>query len=226
MTPSWWQESSLERFMELTENRLALHKVIDLGRRTRLRLRKYSLIAHLRGLWFARKLTHHGIVVVTGRYPAPTVLNRGGAIDVKNCEFYEGVRLEVYRGGMLTIGNGTYLNRNAVVIAVGNVDIGNDCRIGWDVVIMDSDLHPVDANDQPTESARVVIEDDVWIGCRSIILKGVRIGKRSVIAAGSIVTKDIPPNSIAAGVPARVISSNPERAEFFLKKIRSAPTSR
>ena len=90
---------------------------------------------------------------------------------------------------------------------------------------MDSDLHPVDANDQPIESSPVIIEDNVWIGCRSIILKGVKIGRRSVIAAGSIVTKDIPPNSIAAGVPARVISNNPEKAEFFLKKIKSVPTS-
>ncbi len=211
--------------MELAEDSLTFHRLSEVSRRTRLRLRKYSLISHMRGLWFARKLTRHGIVVVTGRYPAPRVLNRGGIIDVKNCEFYEGVRLEVYKGGILTIGNGTYLNRNAVVIAVGRVEIGNDCRIGWDVVVMDSDLHPVDANDQPIESSPVIIEDDVWIGCRSIILKGVKIGRRSVVAAGSIVTKDIPPNSIAAGVPARVISSNPEKAEFFLKKFKSVPTS-
>jgi len=59
----------------------------------------------------------------------------------------------------------------------------------------------------------VVIEDDVWIGCRSIILKGVRIGRGAVIAAGSVVTKDIPAGAIAGGVPARVLSTVKEAAD-------------
>jgi galactoside O-acetyltransferase len=59
----------------------------------------------------------------------------------------------------------------------------------------------------------VVIEDDVWIGCRSIVLKGVRIGRGAVIAAGSVVTKDIPAGAIAGGVPARVLSTVKEAAD-------------
>ncbi len=200
------------------QDRFDIQKFSRITDRVEKRLRKYSIRSHLRGLWFARKLTHHGLVVVTGRYPSPRVFNRGGTIEVKNCEFYQGVRLEVYKGARLFIGNGTYLNRNAVIVAVGSVTIGADCRIGWDVVIMDSDLHPVDANDQPTDFSPVDIGDDVWIGCRSIILKGVTIGRGAVIAAGSVVTKDVPPNVVAGGVPARVLSFSREKAKYFSRR--------
>jgi acetyltransferase-like isoleucine patch superfamily enzyme len=60
--------------------------------------------------------------------------------------------------------------------------------------------------DQPTYVAKVIIEDDVWIGANATILPGVRVGKGSVIGAGSVVTNDIPEYSIAVGIPARVIS--------------------
>ena len=191
-------------------------KLVELSQKVRKRLGKYSFLEHLNGIWFARKTTHHGIIVVSGGHPSPKIFNRGGTITIENCQFYNGVRLEVYRGASLFIGNGTYLNRNTVIITVGNIKIGKNCRIGWDVVIMDSDLHPVDALDQPTESKPVIIGNDVWIGCRSIILKGVQIGDGSAVAAGSIVTKDVPPNSIVGGVPARIISGDPREAEFFL----------
>ena len=197
-------------------------RLTEIAQRTRKRLHKYPVMAHVKGLWLARKIAHHGIVVVTGGFPFPKIINRGGAVEVANCEFYEGVRLEVYKGARLKIGNGTYLNRNTLIIAVGSVTIGADCRIAWDVIIMDSDLHPVDADNQPTSSSPVVIEDDVWIGCRSIILKGVRLGRGAVIAAGSVVTKDVPPHAIVCGAPARIISDNPAHAEYFFSKTPSS----
>lgn len=104
--------------------------------------------------------------------------------------------------------------------AQNSITIGNNVNIGGDCLIMDSDAHPHDfmkrrrdyedevgseqyLNEIP--SAPIVIEDDVWIGARCQILKGVHIGKRSIIAAGSIVTKDVPADCVAAGVPARVL---------------------
>lgn len=90
------------------------------------------------------------------------------------------------------------------MIAQTKVEIGNSCKIAWDVIIMDSDLHPIEG--KVLENKPVIIEDHVWIGCRAIILKGVRIGKGAIIAAGSVVTKDIPAYTIAVGVPARVIT--------------------
>ncbi len=179
----------------------------EILRRATHRLRKYSILDHVRGLWFARKMTRHGIIVVTGGKPSPTFVNRGGTITAANCQFYSGVRLEMYRGATISIGNGTYLNRNTAVVAVRNVSIGANCRISWDVVIMDSDLHPVDATDQPLLARPVVIEDEVWIGCRSIILKGVSIGRGAVVAAGSVVSRDVPAHAVVGGVPARPIAA-------------------
>lgn len=107
--------------------------------------------------------------------------------------------------------------------AKSTITIGNDVNIGGDCLIMDSDTHPLDylkrrrnyactrQNMSERElaelnpSAPIVIEDDVWIGARCQILKGVTIGARSVIAAGSVVTKDIPSDVVAGGVPCRVI---------------------
>jgi acetyltransferase-like isoleucine patch superfamily enzyme len=178
---------------------------VSLIQKIKYRLAKYSLWEHLLGLWFSRKFTGHGIIVVTGARPFPKVINKGGEIHAGNCQFYEGVRLEIGKKAILQIGNGTYLNRNTIVVAETSVEIGKDCLIAWDVVIMDSDLHPILG--KVMENKPVIIEDNVWIGCRTIILKGVRIGRGAIVAAGSVVTKDIPAYAIAAGVPARIIAT-------------------
>lgn len=103
-----------------------------------------------------------------------------------------------------------------VICAALSVKIGAECLIGADVQVYDTDFHSLRAanrrhNDNPEQiaAAAVIIEDNVFIGAGSKILKGVRIGRNSVIGAGSIVSKDIPPNSIAAGNPAKVISELP-----------------
>ncbi len=101
--------------------------------------------------------------------------------------------------------------------AQNSITIGNDVNIGADCLIMDNDAHPHDFMKrrnsyreevgeeiyrQSIPSAPIVIEDDVWIGARCIIMKGVHIGARAIIAAGSIVTHDVPADTIAAGSPA------------------------
>jgi len=172
--------------------------------RARQRFQRHSLWEHIVGLWFSRRLTRHGIVVVSGGRPLPKVINEGGRIVCDNCQFYSGVRLEIGKDAELRIGKGTYLNRNTLVVARSNVTIGEECRIAWDVVIMDSDQHPVPGKEM--QHKPVVIGDRVWIGCRVIVLKGVRIGDRAVIAAGSVVTKDVPAYAVVGGVPARVIA--------------------
>lgn len=169
----------------------------------RSRLDKYTAWEHIRGAWLARKFTRHGITVVSDGSPMPRVINRGGEIHTENCQFYAGVRLEVGPGARLDIGNGTYLNRNTLVVAHKQVKIGRDCRISWDVIIMDTDQHAIEGHEQ--EDRPVLIGDHVWIGCRSIILKGVRIGDHAVIAAGAVVTNNVEPYAVVAGVPACVI---------------------
>lgn len=99
-----------------------------------------------------------------------------------------------------------------VICAASSVMIGNECLIGADVMIFDTDFHALEpagrrTNRDPDQiaTAPVVIEKNVFIGARSVVCKGVTIGANSVIGAGSIVTKDIPANTIAAGNPCRVI---------------------
>ncbi len=122
--------------------------------------------------------------------------------------FYHGEsQLVVANGAELTVGKGVFINYGADICALKHISIGEESRIGTYCIIMDSDFHHIELqrrHEKPTP-ASVVLEPHTWIGNRVTILKGVRIGYGSVIAAGSVVTKSIPPMSVAAGVPAKVI---------------------
>jgi len=115
------------------------------------------------------------------------------------------VELAASRGARLTVGSRTFLNYGASLSAQQEVTIGENCLIGNYVNIMDSDFHDLHDRNRPGKASPIVIEDDVWIATRSIVLKGVTIGRGSVIGAGSVVTSDIPPGCLAFGVPARVV---------------------
>jgi acetyltransferase-like isoleucine patch superfamily enzyme len=173
--------------------------------RIKRRLKKHSFFEHLLGFWLSRKFTRSGILVVKESFPLPKVLNKGGSLYAENCQFYSGVRIEIGKDGTVSIGNGTYINRNTLLVCESEINIGANCKISWDVTIMDSDLHPL--NSKETINKPVYIKDKAWIGCRCIILKGVTIGEGSVIAAGSIVTKDVPPYTIYAGNPAKFLAN-------------------
>lgn len=115
--------------------------------------------------------------------------------------------------GRIEIGADTGISGATICSAI-SVTIGARCLIGADAMIFDTDFHPHEPDgrryakpDWKTISRPVVIEDDVFIGTRAIISKGAHIGRGSIIAAGSVVTGVIPPMSIAAGSPARVIKS-------------------
>ena len=114
-------------------------------------------------------------------------------------------------GATLTIGNNVGMSSTRLWIHE-SARIGNNVKIGGCVLITDTDAHPMDymarrSSNEGTKSAPVVIEDDVWIGAHCIILKGVTIGARSIIGAGSVVTKSIPADCVAAGNPCRVIKN-------------------
>jgi maltose O-acetyltransferase len=119
------------------------------------------------------------------------------------------VRLQARaKDAVIEVGAGTSISNNVQVIAESRVSIGARCLIGDGVLIMDSDAHnlsPGGRHDQAPLISPVYIEDNVFIGSRVIILKGVTIGKDSVIGAGSVVIRSIPPGVIAAGNPAKVI---------------------
>lgn len=106
------------------------------------------------------------------------------------------------RGAVLEIGDGTFVNHRTELVAHEHVRLGRDCLLAWDVLVLDSDSHAVDGGPR---SAPVRIGDRVWIGCRATVLKGVTVGDGAVIAAGSVVTGDVPARALVAGNPARVV---------------------
>jgi len=109
--------------------------------------------------------------------------------------------------GTLEIGERAFINYGGSISAEQLVRIGPRCSLGPHVMIMDNGFHRLepDRRDERPESRPVVLEENVWLGARAIVLPGVTIGAHSVIGAGSVVTRDIPPRSLAAGLPARVI---------------------
>jgi maltose O-acetyltransferase len=115
------------------------------------------------------------------------------------------VELACWRGAAISVGDGTFVNYGVSLSAHQSVTIGENCLIGNYVVIMDSDYHDLSDRTRPGEAAPIVIEDDVWLGTRATVLKGVRIGRGAVVGAGAVVTEDIPPRTLAFGVPARVV---------------------
>ena len=118
--------------------------------------------------------------------------------------------------GNVTMGNNCSVQSYAVLVGygtaedrVGEIRIGNDVRIAPHVMIITAN-HKFDDVTRPiakqgVERKSIVIEDDVWIAGRANIMAGVTVGRGSVVAAGAVVTHDVPPYSVVAGVPARVI---------------------
>ncbi|MFN0073398.1 MAG: acyltransferase [Chloroflexota bacterium] len=164
------------------------------------RIRDYGVLSHLLGLALRPRLDGRGLIVVRGLL-LPEIDNRGGRITVGACGFFPGVRLECWAGAEITIGDGTYLNRNCEIVAASSVTIGRDCKIARDVIIMDTDQHALHGEHLVTRP--VHIGDRVWIGARALILKGVTIGNDAIIGAGAIVTRDVPAGMIATSPAAR-----------------------
>lgn len=117
-----------------------------------------------------------------------------------------GVRV-VVDGGRLTLGHGTNVNGTGTkLLCAQEITIGRDCTFSWDVQVLDNDFHAitVDGVEQPS-AAPVRIGDRVWVGTRAVVLKGVTVGDGAVVAAGAVVTRDVPPGAVVAGVPAKVV---------------------
>lgn len=120
--------------------------------------------------------------------------------------------IRVNSNAILNIGDNVGMS-SPIILVHQSITIGNNVKLGANVILMDSDAHSLNFLDRRNhdldiknkKDKPIIIEDDVFIGVNSIILKGVTIGARSVIGAGSVVTKSIPADSIACGNPAKVI---------------------
>lgn len=158
-------------------------------------VKKSTALSHIKLSWFRKKWRKQ---------------NKHNLTTAKNC--FNARRVEV--------GKGTYGELD--VRHFGNPDervqIGSYCSIGPECVFMTGGEHPHDristypfhmklglCENESVTRGPIVLEDDVWLGFRSIVMSGVTIGKGAVVAAGAVVTKDVPPYAIVGGVPAKVI---------------------
>lgn len=113
---------------------------------------------------------------------------------------------KVYVAGQLTIGDRTYINAGTMVFARTSVAIGSGCAISWGCEIIDDDFHGIEAAE--STSKPIIIGDNVWIGSHSSVLKGVTIGDGAIIGSRAVVTRDIPPRTLAVGCPAKVVKTD------------------
>jgi maltose O-acetyltransferase len=140
--------------------------------------------------------------------------NAGGGADVLR-ELLGAVGKDAYirppffcdYGYNVTLGDDVFVNFNCVMLDVVPITIGDRVQIASAVQLLAAD-HPLDAHERASgrEFGRAItVEDDVWLGGGAIVCPGVTIGRASVIGAGSVVTKDIPPGVVAVGNPCRVL---------------------
>jgi maltose O-acetyltransferase len=105
--------------------------------------------------------------------------------------------------GRIRMGDRVFLNSGTVLFSVLEVVIGNEVAIANEAYLMDSDSHGVEG--RPVKEAPIHIGDGTWIGARAMVLPGVTIGRRCLIAAGAVVSRDVPDDTLVAGNPARVV---------------------
>ncbi|UCD55377.1 MAG: acyltransferase [Candidatus Omnitrophota bacterium] len=164
---------------------------------------------------------------IVGKSPkivGPIVLNnvKRGQLVIGDYAILRYSKLFCFGKGKLTIGNYCYLGDFTQIDAAEEVTIGNYCMLSNRIVIQDHTSHPLcprkrrkqliglqktPTNVYDTVIKKVAIEDDVWIGMDALILKGVTIGRGSIVAARAVVTSDVPSYSIVAGNPARVVKT-------------------
>ena len=162
-----------------------------------------------------RKWVRMFVIPFTSNKGKGAVIRRNARLDVLPFKkFYIGAHstiedfCTVNNGvGDVVIGNDTRVGIGSVVI--GPVTIGNQVIIAQNIVMSGLNHTYTDVTVpirlQKATTAPIVVEDEAWIGANAVITAGVTIGKHSVVAAGSVVTKDVPPYSIVAGTPAKVI---------------------
>ena len=161
-------------------------------------------------------------------YDSARIVNNlpdSSVIDIGAHTHIRGELLTFGHGGRILIGQFCYVGEHTHIWSAQHITIGDRVLISHNVNIFDSLTHPINAAARHRHFKSIIstghpknldlseepvkIEDDVWIGCMSVILKGVTIGNSAVVGAGSVITNDIPPHTIVSGNPAKVIREIP-----------------
>lgn len=152
----------------------------------------------------------HGVIPVTTLFSGP--VQTAGRVRLTcgpRCRLGRNVFFETGQdGGQILLGADVRINSGCVLVSCARIVIGDRSLIAEYVSIRDANHGTrlgTPIQDQPSVSARIIIGEDVWIGRGAAILKGVNIGSGAVIGANSVVTHDVPPQSVVAGVPARLL---------------------
>jgi acetyltransferase-like isoleucine patch superfamily enzyme len=134
-------------------------------------------------------------------------LGKNSRISVNGSfKIFDSCTIFINEDAILELGDNSFINSNATIHCFKSIRIGSNTVISEGLTMRDSDGHSM-KNENFEKTSSIEIGNNVWIGVNVTILKGVKIGNGAVIAAGAVVNKDIPENSLAGGVPAKVIKS-------------------
>jgi acetyltransferase-like isoleucine patch superfamily enzyme len=136
------------------------------------------------------------------------LLNQAKLMIGQNVMILPGTYITGSNNAVINIDSNSYISHEVKINARNLIWIGKNVLIGYQTMIMDYDGHTIICDNKKNKSPQIVIKDNVWIGCKVTILKGVTIGEGSIIGANSCVVSDVPPNTMVAGNPAKIIKSN------------------
>ncbi|TAN36515.1 MAG: acyltransferase [Verrucomicrobia bacterium] len=161
--------------------------------------------AYVRGWRLSRKAAHaEGKTVVWGPLHLENVNGSlclgSGVLFFPNAKIF---LLGYQQPARLSIGSHTSIGHRTELHVGREIIIGSNCRISWDCMLLDHDYHALDGAEEIFKPINVA--DDVYIGCRAIILKGVHIGRGAIVGAGAVVTRDVLPGAIVVGNPAKFV---------------------
>lgn len=179
---------------------------IYMHRPSMLKICKSSNIKVKRKLSFNLQWDKH--MQLTNKIAGSLYVGEHATLEADKFSFYSGCKVNVNKNAKLVLKTG-YMNSDSTIDCFENIEIGNNCCISKNVIIRDSNSHYINREGYRC-TAPIKICDNVWIGLGATVLSGVTIGEGSVVAAGAVVNKDVPPRSMVAGVPAKVIKNDIE----------------
>jgi acetyltransferase-like isoleucine patch superfamily enzyme len=161
----------------------------------------------LRRVYYKRKFGHKDFII-----PANVTIYDAKNIKVgRSFRVCPNVKIFTENNGSILIGNNFFANYGCFFSAdTDDIIIGDDCLLGPDVLIINSNHDfrgGILTREQPNLSKKIIVGNNVWVGAKSIILPGVVIGDNAVVAAGSIVNKNVEANTMVGGVPAKLIKN-------------------